>query len=374
MTVIKKDNLYFYKGKTYMVQGKNLVLLKSPKKSRKSPRRSSKSPKKSRKSPKKSRRSPKSPKKSRRSSKSLKLPPKSPKKSDKKKTINKKDMSNDVIDKNNFTFEAMLAHTYSGENPVGYYLSEKLDGYRAIFYNGPKGPQFLSRNNKPFNAPKWFLEDIGSRLPKGTVLDGELYTKRGDFAGMGIVRKKIPVDKEWEQIVYMVFDMPLIDKPFRERYDEMQRMLKNIPHVHIVEHIPIESVDQFEKLHKKWVKEGAEGSMLRDPDSYYEHKRSKSLLKVKDFMDDEVEVVGMEYGTGKLKNVMGHLIVKWAPHCKHSKKYKGTFDIGSGFTDDQRKEWKKLYPPGTLLTIKYFEIQDSGKPRFPIFQNIYHHV
>lgn len=287
-----------------------------------------------------------------------------------KSNVNKK-MSKESKD---FSFEVMLAHTYSGQNPVGYYLSEKLDGYRAIFYNGPDGPQFLSRNNKPFNAPEWFLNDIGSRLPKGMLLDGELYTKRGDFAGMGIVRKKIPVDEEWKQIVYMVFDMPLIDKPFRERYKEMKRVLKNIPHVHIVEHIPIESVDQFNELHREWVEEGAEGSMLRDPDSYYEHKRSKSLLKVKDFLDDEVEVVGMEYGTGKLKDMMGHLIVKWASHCKHSKKYKGTFDIGSGFTDEQRKEWKKLYKPGTLLTIKYFEIQDSGKPRFPIFQNIYYKV
>ena len=112
--------------------------------------------------------------------------------------------------------------------------------------------------------------------------------------------------------------------------------------------------------------------MLRDPDSYYEHKRSHTLLKVKDFLDDEAIVEGMELGENRNSDVMGHLIVSWAPHA--NKIYKGTFDVGSGFTDEQRKNWKKLFKKGTIITIKYFELQKSGKPRFPIYQNIYHKV
>ena len=89
-------------------------------------------------------------------------------------------------------------------------------------------------------------------------------------------------------------------------------------------------------------------------------------------MDDEAVIQDMRFGEGRNKDVMGHLIVKWAPHAK--KKYKGTFDVGSGFTDYHRKNWKKLFKKGTMITVKYFEIQKSGKPRFPIFQNIYHRV
>ena len=93
---------------------------------------------------------------------------------------------------------------------------------------------------------------------------------------------------------------------------------------------------------------------------------------VKDYFDDEVVIEDIQFGSGKNSDVMGHLIVRWAPHSKNL--YKGTFDVGSGFTDEQRKNWKKLFKPGKMVTLKYFELQKSGKPRFPIFQNIYNKI
>jgi DNA ligase-1 len=39
--------------------------------------------------------------------------------------------------------------------------------------------------------------------------------------------------------------------------------------------------------------------MLRDPNSLYVFKRSKTLLKVKTFNDNEAEVIGYEDGIGK---------------------------------------------------------------------------
>ena len=90
----------------------------------------------------------------------------------------------------------MLAQKYNGENPIDYYISEKLDGIRAI-YDG-ESDSFMSRNNKPFFAPKFFSENF----PKDLVLDGELYTKRKDFSGTGIFRKKNPVDSEWRKAIY----------------------------------------------------------------------------------------------------------------------------------------------------------------------------
>jgi DNA ligase-1 len=266
----------------------------------------------------------------------------------------------------------MLANKYTGADPTGYFISEKLDGYRALFYNGPNGGEFFSRNNKPFVAPQWFLDDIASHLPAGTLLDGELYTKRGDFDSMGIVRKKIPVDSEWRKITFMVFDLPLVHKPFKERYQIMQILLKDVPHVKLVEHTIIKDRKHMDTFHKNIVENNGEGSMLRHKDSYYENKRSHHLLKVKDFMDDEAIVEGMEFGEGRNSNVMGNLIVKWAPHA--NKKYTGTFDVGTGFNDEQRKNWKTLFKKGTIITVKYFELQKSGKPRFPIFQNIYYKV
>jgi len=280
-----------------------------------------------------------------------------------------KEYNSNDFDRNKFS--PMLAHNYDGRDPTGYFLSEKLDGYRALFYNGNK-PQLFSRNNKDFIAPKWFMDNISNNIPKGTLLDGELFIKRGDFAGMGIVRKKVPVDSEWKKIKYMVFDLPLVNKPFIERYDILKKILKGIENVDLVNHIKINNLEHFNDLHKKWTKEGGEGSMLRDGNSYYENKRSRSLLKVKDYFDDEVIIEDIQFGTGKNSDVMGHLIVRWASHSKNP--YKGTFDVGSGFTDEQRRNWRNLFKPRKMVTIKYFEVQKSGKPRFPIFQNIYNKI
>ena len=55
---------------------------------------------------------------------------------------------------------------------------------------------------------------------------------------------------------------------------------------------------------------GGEGLMLRHPESFYETKRSKSLLKVKSFADDEAMIIGYEVGQGKCKGLVGALRVR----------------------------------------------------------------
>ena len=290
-------------------------------------------------------------------SKSVKRKSKKSKKSVKRKSIPINIPTSKKFNKN--TFGTMLAHKYNGQDPTGYYISEKLDGIRAI-YDG-ESDSFMSRNNKPFFAPKSFTE----KFPKDLVLDGELYTKRKDFAGTGIFRKKNPVESEWKKAKFMVFDMPLINLPFNERYTLMKKLLKDIPHLQVVEHTIVKDLKHMDTVHKNLVEAGAEGSMLRHPDSFYENKRSHHLLKVKDFFDDEAIVEGMEFGENRNSNVMGALHVKWLD------KPNIHFKVGSGFDDIQRKNWKKLFPKGTIITIKYWEIdKHSKRPRFPIFLRI----
>ena len=102
-----------------------------------------------------------------------------------------------------------------------------------------------------------------------------------------------------------------------------------------------------------------EGLMLREPNSLYERRRSKSLLKVKSYMDGEAEVVGYEDGMGRCKNITGALKVRTKD---------GTcFSVGSGMTNELRSN-----PPavGSVVTYKYYGITKDGKPRFPIFLRV----
>jgi DNA ligase-1 len=80
------------------------------------------------------------------------------------------------------------------------------------------------------------------------------------------------------------------------------------------------------------------------------------MLKVKAFHDDEAEIIDYENGTGKYKNVMGSLIVK--------NNRGAVFKVGSGFSDEQRKERVII---GRKITFRYAEINKTGAPRFPVF-------
>ena len=83
-----------------------------------------------------------------------------------------------------------------------------------------------------------------------------------------------------------------------------------------------------------------EGLMLKDPNSYYENKRTSSLLKVKVFHDAEAKIIGHIKGTGKFTRMLG------AYQCEDLKT-KVVFKVGSGLTDLQRKNPLKI---GTIIT------------------------
>ncbi len=101
--------------------------------------------------------------------------------------------------------------------------------------------------------------------------------------------------------------------------------------------------------------------MLRDPQSFYENRRSKSLLKVKTFHDDEAIVLGYKPGTGRCQGMVGALKVRNTHGVE--------FEVGSGLNDDMRRKPPKI---GSKITYKYQEFnKDSGKPRFPTFLRVF---
>ena len=86
-----------------------------------------------------------------------------------------------------------------------------------------------------------------------------------------------------------------------------------------------DSKNKYVKLHKHEICKGqehleeemkritgmkGEGVMLRDPKSKYEYRRVETMLKVKEFIDDEATVIGKEFGSGRCENMMGALVCK----------------------------------------------------------------
>jgi DNA ligase-1 len=246
----------------------------------------------------------------------------------------------------------MLAMNWDpvANDPTGWYMSEKLDGVRC-FWNGRN---MYTRNGNLFYPPQWF-KDL---LPKDLALDGELWTKRDDFQkAVSIVRRQ-DQNEEWKDITYMVYDAPNFKGKFSERLAAIEKTLNKNPSKHLVFHKQVVCQNQahLDEEMKKVIALKGEGLMIKDPNCPYEAKRSKYLLKVKQFEDTEATVIAHLKGTGRCAAMMGAIQVKMDNGI--------TFKIGSGFDDKQRRKPPKI---GSRVTFKFQGLSKSGTPRFPIF-------
>ena len=188
------------------------------------------------------------------------------------------------------------------------------------------------------------------------MLDGELFIDRGKFQETVSIVRSYKEDKGWHKIKYKIFDTPIPDTPFEERMNIVDEMCKNSKYLEPVKHWkPSHSiVNELDIVLQK----GGEGLMLREPQSNYVWKRSKTLLKVKKFFDEEATVLSYLPGKGKHEGRMGALGVTWKGKM---------FKIGTGFDD---KERENPPPIGSKVTFKFQELTKGGIPRFPVFMRV----
>ncbi|MDD3462276.1 MAG: DNA ligase [Sulfurospirillaceae bacterium] len=244
--------------------------------------------------------------------------------------------------------ELLLLETYKDQNISGWLMSEKLDGIRAYW----DGKSLVSRSGRVFAAPKWFTKDFP--LFK---LDGELWSKQGDFEAIqSIVMQKEP-HQGWEKLTYNIFEVPEAKGNLIQRLALLKEPLPQ--YLRVVPQFTCKDKAHLAQFLKEVETKGGEGVVLRNPQTPYIAKRDDSALKVKTFYDAECEVIAHHKGQGKYKNLLGSLT------CKGEKGM--TFDVGSGFSDEERKNPPKV---GTQITYKYQEITKAGKPRFPVFLRV----
>ena len=242
----------------------------------------------------------------------------------------------------------LLLNTYKDQNITNWVMSEKLDGIRAYW----DGKKLISRGGKIINAPKWFTKDYPP-----FKIDGELWTKRGDFENIAsIVRDKTPSSK-WKDIKHYIFEVPQADGNLFQRLSKVEPYIND--HIKIIPQIKIKNKEHLNIFLKSIESKNGEGVVVRDPNTPYIDHRTSKALKVKSFKDDECEVIGYTKGKGKYKDLIGAIKCKTQDNIE--------FKIGSGLSDKLRK-----YPPniGDIITYKYQNKTKYGKPRFPVYFRI----
>lgn len=234
-----------------------------------------------------------------------------------------------------------------------YALSEKLDGVRALW----DGKKLRFRSGREIAAPAWFL----AALP-AEPLDGELWMGRGRFDRLsGAVRKAQPVDEEWREVRYMVFDAPITGMSFRQRYQRAQDLLsgKDAKWLLVVAQAQVATAQEVPERLQNVVAQGGEGLVLHHWDALWQPGRSKMLRKLKPEPDDEARVVAVVPGKGKLKGQMGGLLLETSD--------KKRFTLGTGFSDAVRRAPPA---PGSWITYRYRDRTPKGIPRFASFLRV----
>jgi len=281
--------------------------------------------------------------------------------------------------------------------PNGWYMSEKFDGYRALFRyeddgSGPVG-KFYSRAGKPFLAPQVFLQSMPPPALLGhKILDGELWAGRDNFQLMGVVRKKIPIPEEWRSIQYQVYDITNGEGSFVNRLKDLRSIVdftrksfsimtkdnelfdseSNSPLI-FAKQIRITGEEMMKCFYNEIINNGGEGIMMKHPLSKYDNGRSNYMLKYKPSFDREAIIIDYKLGSGKYKGLLGSFICK--PLINHDT-YMSVDNSDdhiftlSGMDDKIRHSFRESHCEGTIITYECSGFTDKGVPRFGRYQRI----
>lgn len=162
--------------------------------------------------------------------------------------------------------ELFLLNKYTSDmNVSGWLMSEKLDGVRAYW----NGKNLISRNGKVFTSPKYFTKDFPH-----TELDGELWSKRGDFSNISSIVNTKKDNDRWKTLTYNVFEVPNAKGTLQERLF----LVKESKYIKIVKQIKIKHSKDLDLFLKGVESKGREGAVVRNGElSYYSGRKSKKL-------------------------------------------------------------------------------------------------
>jgi len=299
-------------------------------------------------------------------------------------------------------FDVMLSHKYEEKRIKEWPASVeiKLDGVRCLamvqFTVSGATVKFLSRTGKPINdfpairtsLYKWCkkLKDraafFSTLASSGFVIDGEIISKDNQFNTIvGETHKKENSEIAAELHAFEMFTldeflngsgyMKNLYPQRRHRlemafkfYDARVDTLGNIEEfkevVKLSRRYIVNSHDEIEHYYQTFRNKGFEGAIVKPNNFPYEKKRSFGWLKIKDRNTVDVEITGLQEGTGKFEGQLGALVVN----------FEGvTVNVGSGLTDALRESiWlDKDSHIGRLVEVEYHEVTPDKSLRHPRF-------
>lgn len=242
----------------------------------------------------------------------------------------------------------MLATNFDEKTDYkGWFLSEKLDGYRCFWDT----KNFKSRNGNIFHLP----QKIKTQMPKNIHLDGEIYIDKYSFEKLSILKKNVINEKECENMKFYLFDLPKVKCEYKDKINKMKMISQQYPYfIRYVEQIPMKNNKKIKNVFRKYIENDCEGVILRNPSSIYTKGRSKNLVKLKPMIDDEATIVGYNLNENNdLKSFK----------CK----YKNNIINVYGLSQQLKKNYKR-HKINDKITFQYSGLSNSGIPKYPRYK------
>lgn len=272
----------------------------------------------------------------------------------------------------------MLAKDWKKVKNIEYpqIIEPKLDGVRCLMIvkpdDGGEIPQvtFLSRSGKEYTTLNHIartIEDSMDELPVGEfILDGEIYSDELTFQEITAAVKKQSLNST--KLHFRAYDI-VNDKPMMERRVELIQLVASIGSDFIIPIVFDYAYDEtsVKEVHDNFVQAGYEGAMLRHPKGKYEQGfRSSHLLKVKEFMEEEFDLLNLEYGQRGQEDLIALCATgtgdEFRAKIQGTKEQKLKLESEYFIGNSEMKDYK--------LTVKFFGWTDKWLPRFPIGKGI----
>jgi DNA ligase 1 len=276
----------------------------------------------------------------------------------------------------------MLAYP-AGDTPIDYskpiFIQPKLDGVRCLIQRESDfpGQEYLasfsvkaySRTGKEWKNIDHILAELRPFFFKypNIILDGELYNHdlKDNFEKIiSLVRKTKPTEEDRLESSQMVqfhcYD--IVDET--KTYSEREKFIEDrVPNNYCIKHVEtsICAKEDVFFANKIFLNQGYEGSILRT-DSKYECKRSRNLIKLKDFQDTEATIIDWVEGKGKRIGTIGKFIGRDSEGIEFGMPVMDNFKkLQDNFED--MKTWV-----GKTATFTYFERTKAKSYRHPLFK------
>ena len=259
------------------------------------------------------------------------------------------------------TFDVMLAMPLKEgvDVPIPCQVDIKYDGVRCIAMVENGKCTMYTRQGRKLSFPKLEKEVVALSGAEDMTFDGELEMKaRTGISGVCNSNLKTGYTEGADDFIeYILFDeIPTaifkaqgVTKTQETRTLDLAKRFMGVTNQKRVlkgESQTVYSEDKLREINNKYIADGLEGVIAKDPKAVYHYKRNKAWLKLKAINSVTLKVVATELGKGKRKGKVGALV------CE-SEDGLIKVNVGGGLSDELVDTFTKRSPKGLYIEVLF---------------------